>query len=239
MSHEPQTNEVRRSACLLPGFLTVAAMWGLPLRIFEIGASAGLNQQWDRFSYVFGSGARWGDEASPVRLDAEWRGAPGPFEAKVQVAERAACDRKPVDIRDPVARRRLMAYVWAGQPERLERLEGAIAMALAAEIRVETEDAVTWVARRAAPAAGFATVVYHSIFWQYMPPESQAAARAAIEAQGAAATAASPFAWLRMEPPPENLAIVELRLTTWPGGEERILGLVHPHGAFVDWRAQA
>ncbi|MFI4936819.1 MAG: DUF2332 family protein, partial [Caulobacterales bacterium] len=48
MSHEPQTNEVRRSACLLGGFLTVAAETGLPLRCLELGASAGLNQSWDR-----------------------------------------------------------------------------------------------------------------------------------------------------------------------------------------------
>ena len=39
----PQTNEVGRSAMLLGGFLTVAAETGLPLRLREIGASAGLN----------------------------------------------------------------------------------------------------------------------------------------------------------------------------------------------------
>src|SRR5579871_5214502 len=38
MTHEPQTNEVRRSACLLPGFLTVAAETGLPLACLELGA---------------------------------------------------------------------------------------------------------------------------------------------------------------------------------------------------------
>ena len=49
MAHEPQTNEVRRSVCLLPGFLEVARETGLPLRTFEIAASAGLNQLWDRY----------------------------------------------------------------------------------------------------------------------------------------------------------------------------------------------
>ncbi len=37
-----QTNEVQRSAVLVPGFLRVAARTGLPLRIREIGSSAGL-----------------------------------------------------------------------------------------------------------------------------------------------------------------------------------------------------
>jgi hypothetical protein len=60
MSHEPQTNEVRRSAVLLPGFLTIAAETGLPLRILELGASAGLNQLWDRRHYRLGEIGEWG-----------------------------------------------------------------------------------------------------------------------------------------------------------------------------------
>src|ERR1700690_701625 len=44
-----QTNEVRRSAALLGGFLTVARTQDLPLRLLEIGSSAGLNLCWDRY----------------------------------------------------------------------------------------------------------------------------------------------------------------------------------------------
>jgi hypothetical protein len=237
MSHEPQTNEVRRSACLLPGFLTLAQETGLPLRIFEIGASAGLNQLWDRYRHDFGDAGAWGDPASSVRLDAEWRGAAPPLGASVSVLSRAACDRKPVDIRDPTARRRLKAYIWADQFERLARLEAAIEEALVADVRVEAEDAVTWAAARAAPAAGALTVIFHSVFWQYMPAGRQEALATVIAALGERATAAAPFAWLRMEPPPHNPAVVELRLTLWPGGEDRLLGHAHPHGAWVEWRA--
>src|SRR5215218_1913808 len=44
-----QTNEVRRSACLLPAFCWVARLAGdRPLALLEIGASAGLNLLWDR-----------------------------------------------------------------------------------------------------------------------------------------------------------------------------------------------
>lgn len=39
-----------------------------------------------------------------------------------------------------------------------------------------------------------------------------------------------------MEPPPQNMGTLELRLTMWPGGEDRILADVHPHGAWVTWR---
>ena len=39
-----------------------------------------------------------------------------------------------------------------------------------------------------------------------------------------------------MEPPIDNLAVTELRLKTWPGGRERKLAEVSPHGAWVKWQ---
>jgi hypothetical protein len=235
MDHEPQTNEVRRSACLIGGFLTIAEETGLPLRCFEVGASAGLNQLWDRFHYRLGQAGTWGDAHSPVDIDTDWRGPPPPLAASVKVVERAACDRRPVNIADAAARDRLRAYVWADQLDRLQRLEAAIALALAEGVTVETADAVTWTAARAAPREGAATVLYHSVFWQYMPPDSQAGLLAVIQSHAESASPQAPFAWLRMEPPPDDLANMELKLTLWPGGAERLLARVHPHGAQVNW----
>jgi len=236
MTHEPQTNEVLRSACLLPGFLAVAEATGLPLRALELGASAGLNQNWDRFHYDLSAAGRWGDNAAAVRLATDWRGPRPALDAAIKVVERAACDRKPVDLTDPVARRRLKAYVWADQTERLRRLEAAIALALTEGVRVDAEDAVGWAARRASARDGVATVVFHSVFFQYMAPASQTALVETLAAHGTKATTAAPLAWLRMEPPADNPAIMELRLTLWPHGEERLLAIVHPHGAWVEWQ---
>ena len=67
-----QTNEVGRCAALLPGFLEAAAA-GLPLRLLEVGASAGLNLRWDRYRYEAGDFA-WGDPAAPVRIGFELEG---------------------------------------------------------------------------------------------------------------------------------------------------------------------
>jgi hypothetical protein len=235
MAHEPQTNEVRRSAVLLPGFLAVAAETDLPLSIFELGASAGLNQLWDRRLYRLGDLPPWGPTDARVVIDAEWRGGPPPLAAPVRVAARAACDRSPVDLADPAARRRLRAYVWADQFDRLRRLEAAMAEALAANIAVERADAPQWTRRHGEPRAGLATVVFHSVFFQYMPAESQAALVATLAEFGAQARADAPLAWLRMEPAADSPAVMELRLTLWPGGEERLLAHAHPHGAWVEW----
>ena len=235
MGHEPQTNETRRSAALLPGFLSVAAETGLPIRAFELAASAGLNQLWDRYHYDLGEAGSWGESGAKVRLDTDWRGGPPPLDAPVRVIERGACDRAPIDVRDPIARRRLKAYIWPDQLERLARLDAAAEAVLAAGVTVEAHDAVTWPERRAAPKDGAVTVLFHSVFWQYMPDDSQAALTAAIERLGGRATTTAPFAWLRMEPPPDNIALMEIRLTLWPNGEERLLGRCHPHAAWVEW----
>jgi len=235
MGHEPQTNEVRRSGVLLGGFLAVTAETGLPLRCFELGASAGLNLLWDRFHYRLGD-AEWGDREATVHVPVDWSGPLPPLDARPRVIERAACDRRPSDLADPAQRRRLLACIWPDQFDRLERSRTAIALALAEGLRVETADALEWVRARVRPQSGAATVLYHSIFWQYLPGETREGLTAAIADIGAQATAAAPFAWLRMEPPPDNLAVVELRLTSWPGGEERLLAEVHPHGAWVGWR---
>lgn len=236
MAHEPQTNEVRRSIALLGGFLEVARATGLPLRIFEIAASAGLNLSWDRYAYRL-DGAAWGDPGARVAMDTNWSGPRPALDAPVEVIERAACDRRPTDLTDPDQRRRLIAYIWPDQAERLARIESAIAVALQEDVRVEAADAVDWVRARAAPRPGAATVVYHSVFWTYMPAEKQAALTAAIEALGAQASAKSPFAWLSMEPGRTNVAEMEIRLRLWPGGDERLLGTAHPHAAWVNWRA--
>src|SRR4051794_2851123 len=70
-----QTNEVGRSAALFGGLLHVAAEARKPVRLLEIGASAGLNLLVDRFGYDIAEGVVLGDPVSSVRLERPWRGA--------------------------------------------------------------------------------------------------------------------------------------------------------------------
>ena len=230
----PQTNEVGRSAILAAGFLTIAALTGRPLALHEIGASAGLNLLWDHYAYEFG-GAAWGREDAPVRVSPKWDG-PAPPLGAVTVASRAGCDARPLDPRDEDHRLRLRAYVWPDQRARLQRLEGALAAAAAGDTRVARADAASWLPEQVADrAAGMTTVVYHSVVWQYLPAETQAAVQAAMCAAAGRADDGAPLAWLRMEPGPEPFA-AELRLSLWPDGpKDRRLARVDYHGRWVDW----
>lgn len=229
----PQTNETRRSIALLAGFLAFADTWRGPLDMIEIGASAGLNQNWDRFAYR-PNGWSWGAD-SPVVVDTAWNGAPPPVDAPIEVRSRAACDLNPLDIRDAAQRLQLKSYIWPDQPERLSRFDGAVALALANDTKVERADAAVWLKRKLDARVGdAATVVYHSVFLQYPPREARQTIADAIAQAGAAAKREAPLAWVRLEPEAltdnirDSLRMV-LDLTTWPSGERRILAYTDGH----------
>jgi hypothetical protein len=233
----PQTNEIARSAMLLPGLLLVARETGLPLALSEIGASAGLNLNLDRFHYAYGE-AQWGDPASPVRLSPEIPGKAPPLDGALQVIARAGCDRMPVDISEPVQRLRLTSYLWPDQPYRIKRLKAAIAVAEANSFRLVRQDAADYVERELADRPmDAAFVLFHSIMWQYLPKATKIKINAALEAAGRRATKAAPLAHLRMEPivGESGHALLDLRL--WPGGETRRLAKVDFHGRWIEWLA--
>lgn len=227
----PQTNEVGRSAVLMSGLLAVAARFGRPVGLLELGASAGLNLVLDRYGYYLG-GVRAGDPASPLQLRPDWKGPPPPA-AAVRVAGRRGVDLRPLDARRDGDR--LLAYVWPDHRRRLAQLQAALALAAEDPPEVEPGDAAEWLEARLAepPQAAATRVVLHSIAFQYFAEETRARIEAALEAAGAAASEAAPFAWLRYEHGAGDERIT-LRLRTWPG-EERLLAYCHPHGSAVRW----
>ena len=236
LAHPPQTNEVGRSAILMPGYCEVARATGLPLRVLELGASAGLNLHWDRYAHRLDD-RTVGPADAGVVLAPEWRGTAPRVDALPTVAERRGCDRSPIDLAAPGAVDRLIAYVWPDHPERVRRLEAAVAVARAAPPPLDAADAGAWLAARLAkPVAGVATVVAHTIVWQYFAPATAAVARRALDDAGARATTSAPLAWLAFEHR-RNDAPPELTLTIWPGGARRVLARAHPHGNWIEWRA--
>ncbi|MEM8949199.1 MAG: DUF2332 family protein [Pseudomonadota bacterium] len=231
----PQTNEVARSAALAGGFFTIAALTSLPLDIFEIGSSAGLNLHWDRFGYQLGSLDVRRTTGRPL-LAPSWEGPPLPAVDAV-VDERAGCDRAPIDSRSEDDVIRLRAYIWADQADRLARLDQALAVMRSSSIQIERADAADWASRRLAERReGVTTVLFHSIVWQYIDKASRKHLEHTIEETGRRAEKRSPFAWLRMEP--ETPKAAALRLTLWPDGEHLYLADVDYHGSWIRWRLE-
>jgi len=220
-----QTNEVGRSAALLGGFLEVAHRTRLPLRILEIGASAGLNLRWDRYRYEAPGGA-WGDPDSLVRF-AHSFDVPPPLNRTADVVERRGCDLQPIDPGSGEGALVLRSLIWADQLGRLATLDGAIAIAADMPLEVERLGAASFLERELVePRRGVATVVYHSVFMQYVSEAERARIADAIAGATARATPQAPFFHLSMEP---GVDTFEVRL-----GEE-LLGESLAHGTRVVW----
>ena len=224
-----QTNEVGRCAALAPALLWLSG--GRPLRLLEIGASAGLNLRWDAYRYE----DRWGDPSSPVRLVDRYEGAGPPFDPPaVDAVERRGCDRAPVDAGTDEGALTLLSFVWPDQAERVALLRGAIDVARGLPVRIDAAGAADWLEDALAEPlpAGTVTVVFHSIVWQYVPEDERERIRHTLATARAGADAR--LAWLRME---SDGADARLDATVWPGGEERLLARAGYHGRPVRWLA--
>jgi len=233
-----QTNEVGRSAALYGGLLHVAATWDRPIRLLEIGASAGLNLRPERFAYELGNGVVLGDPLSPVRLREPWRGQYPPYDVDLDITARAGCDPAPLDAAGEADRLILLSYVWADQLERIDRLRGALQIAAQQPISVEALPASEFLRRElAAPAVGTVTVVWHSVVRQYLARAERTAIDGLLAAAGERADADSPLVRLSLEP--EKKAAPTFRflveMTTWPGGQPQLLAECLGHGPPVTW----
>jgi hypothetical protein len=227
-----QTNEVGRCAPLLLGFLSVAAETGMPLRLLEVGASAGLNLRWDRYGYRAGD-FTWGPADSPLQIEFELEGELPALPSGVEIGERRGCDAAPIDAAAPDGQLSLLAYVWPDQAIRVARVRAALRIAENLPLDLDCESAAPWTRRMlAGQTPGQATVVFHSIVSMYLSDEERDTLFESIAEAGQRATLDAPIAWLRMEPATGDRA--DLHLTTWPGGEERHLARVGYHGTPIE-----
>ena len=230
-----QTNEPARAGCLLGGFLWAHQKHPKPLRMLEIGASAGLLMQWNDYHYDLGGGLSWGNDDSPLTIETEWRGVVPDIIRPLTVASREGCDINPVDWSDQAQEARMRSYIWPDMFDRIARFEAAAKMIKSSGLRVETADAGDWLARKlAAPVQGRLTIVHHSYVWTYLPAATAMSLEHTLDQAGSRATAEAPLAWVRADPPYVG-DTPDLTVTLWPGGETRILGGCHPHGTWLRW----
>lgn len=233
LRYAPQTNEVGRSAIIYPGFMVVAEETKLPLALYEIGASAGLNLILDQYQYQLG-GMMFGQSNSPVLLSPKWSGSP-PSSIEPSIQSRRGCDRNPLNVAKASHRERLLAYVWADQADRISRIEAAIDLARQSPPRVDEADAAEWVENvmGAHIEGGVVRVLYHSITYQYFPDETKQRIASQLMIAGRHATSDAPLAWLAFEQFQGEGPRLTLKL--WPGDRERVLALGDAHGREVKW----
>ncbi len=231
----PQTNEIRRSTALIAAGHWLTARFGLPLVLSELGASAGLNLMWDRYAMQVG-GAVYGPPGAALTLTPDWTGPLPPASAPV-VIDRRGVDLNP--LHPQADRLRLLAYLWADQPDRLARTAAALDLAARVQPQVDRADAGDWLETRLQDRhPGALHLIFHTIAWQYFPPATQDRAMAAMHRAGALATPDAPIARLGMEADGTTPGAA-ITLTLWPGGETIPLGRADFHGRWVDWTPPA
>ncbi len=223
----PQTNEVRRAVVLIAAGHWLADHFGLPMRVLELGASAGLNLNWDRFGLQIRD-AFFGPDDPAFVLTPDWEG-PLPPPARPVVQDKRGVDLSPLDpVQDAL---RLRAYLWPDQPFRMDITDAAIACPRAP---VDAGDAIDWLAGHLKPETGQLRMIYHTIAWQYFPASVQAKGTALIAAAGATATPETPLAWFGMEADDDPRG-AGLCLRLWPGDVTLQMGRVDFHGRWVRW----
>jgi hypothetical protein len=240
-----QTNEVGRCGFFLPPLGELHDELG-PLALVDVGTSAGLNLQLDRYSYDYEPGGSVGGR-SDVRLVVGTRGAvPVPGRIPV-VTARVGIDREPLDVTDDDAARWLRACVWADQSDRFHRLEAAIAIARLDPPEIRRGDAVELLAPAVADASGSGhPVVLNSWVLNYLPPHRRADYVTELDRIGAERD----VSWLFAESPaqadglpfPGGLGDPDLTVlmsVTWRRGRRTVrhLGSAHPHGYWLHWAA--
>lgn len=244
-----QTNEVGRCSLLLPALAIIGDETG-PIAHLDVGTSAGLNLQLDRFHYDYVPGGSVGDD-STVMLSCGTRGdVPVPVVMPAFSAH-VGLDSHPVDVHDDEQARWLMACVWPDQAERFTRLAAAIELARSVSPTILMGDAVTDLrpAIDVATATGGHPVVTNSWVLNYLSVDEQRGYVEALEEIGAERD----LSWVYAEAPALVLGIAcshldrvhddehitVLTMVRWRNGHRdvRRLATAHPHGAWIHWEA--
>jgi hypothetical protein len=237
-----QTNEVRRCSVLLPALQSVWERGGRrPLALVEVGASAGLLLNWDRYAYAYqaeNATTTIGDRLSPVRLVSEARGATSPpLPATLPpVVWRVGADIHPIDAHDEREVRWLRSLVWPEHQDRMALLDAALSLTRQYPPRIVAGDAGETLPALLAQAPADATLcVYHGYTLNQMP----AATRERILARIAEYGMKRDLSRVAMEWwPPNRTPTVEV--FTYADGEtsSELLALCESHGRWVEWLAE-
>ncbi|MDQ1435982.1 MAG: hypothetical protein QOF59_2798 [Actinomycetota bacterium] len=232
LSRDPQTNEVGRSAALALGLAKIGRVTRKPIRLFEIGSSAGLNLRIDSY-FCDGGATTWGSSDAALHFGTDCFEKPADFAGSTPITERRGCDINPIDATTDDGAATLMSYVWPDQFARLDRLRRALDIARAVPVAVDVMSADEWVDQHVVTEPDSTTVLMHSVMWQYMPDAVQNRITATLADRGAKATDDAPLALVSMEPGPHAISM-DLSVTRWPGGDRQVLAHCGGHGPPIE-----
>lgn len=230
------TNEVGRAAILRAGFGALAQEETAKLNLIEIGPSAGLNLNWDHYGVRYRQGGAVAAEVLPgadLVLDCDLKTDAVPPMALPRLGRRLGLELHPVDLLDDDDRTWLRALVWPDQPQRLARLDAAIALFLKAPAEIRSGDALALLPEALAEMPpDEAVCVYHTI----VTYQFSAAMREGLEALLATAGLRRPVWHLSLEF--DGQSDFAVTLAHHQGGlvRSRILGSASAHGAWLAWQ---
>jgi hypothetical protein len=228
------TNEVGRSAILHPGFREVAREAGEPLRLVEIGPSAGLNLVWDQYGVRYLRNGETVASLAPdagLVIDCELRGAGlPPVGPTPRVESRLGLEMSPVDLENADERDWLRALMWPDQIARGERLDRAIALARGARPEIRAGDALALLPDVLRGGDG-PVCVYHTVAVYQFSAEM----RARLDEILAEASQRRAVWRLSFEGGWDGIYTLSFMRYAKSGKTERELAHAHPHGAWIEW----
>ena len=232
-----QTNDPRRTAPL------IAALQGIsgPIALLEVGASAGLGLQLDRYSHVFVDPAGREHRVDPLEGASTLEltcmlgaGVPVPT-TMPDIVWRAGLERSPLRLDRADDERWLRTLIWPEERERAVQLDAAIAIAREHPPHLVAGDAVDGLAALAAHAPHDVTLVVASpAVLVYLAP--------ADRARFAAAVGELPGHWISLDGRRVLPEVGEAADAALPGKDDdfvlsldgRPLAVVSPHGDAIE-----
>lgn len=231
-----QTNDVGRSAVLLPAFEYVTRLAETDaVAQIEIGTSAGLNLNWDRYQYDFGEVGTFGEESTPVTITTEVRGDQRPplSRAFPTVTHRRGIDLNTLDATDEADARWLHALIPPNRVRRHRRLEAALEVARENRPTLVEGDVLEELPRQLSDAPNDAALVVFSTHVLYQLDEKTIAELRSLLSSH---SAERPVYWLSIDPDGE-LGTPTYRLVTVFDGNaaESQLARFESYGDWIRW----
>ena len=240
------TNEVGRSSLLAPAFQIVSSLANAPLALIEIGSSAGLNLNFDRYGYryVDESGAtrleRWSDSGLVLECTLESSDTPQLAESPPPVGSRLGLELQPIDITREDERLWLKALVWPERTDRFARLDGALKIAAVHPPTVKGGDATLNLAEAlASVSVNQVRCVYHTVMFYQMSQDQAGRVHNAL----LSASHAGPIFRVSVEGEVSERNPKEthnpLKILRYHNGQlaGRTLAVCDPHGTSMEWQA--